>query len=152
MLQRLDLSNWTTPRAKAMNSMFNGCSSLTELIGLNGFVTDIVTMLNSMFLKCGRLEELDLSSFDVKIANNLDYMFQECTDLRVLKPMKNISANLSVKDCSYLTIESLVSIIENLAEVNETKVLTLGELNYAKIKDNVDLILMATNKGWSVVI
>ena len=152
MLQKLDLSNWTTPRAKAMNSMFNGCTSLTELTGLNGFVTDIVTMLNSMFLKCGRLEELDLSSFDVKIANNLDYMFQECTDLKVLKPMKNISANLSVKDCSYLTVESIENIIHNLAEVSETKVLTLGEINHSKIKDNIDLLAEANNKGWSVVI
>ena len=149
LLQRLDLSNWTTPKAIVMNGMFGNCPSLTEIIGLENFTTDNVELLNSMFSKCARLEELDLSSFNAIIATNLDYIFQGCTDLKVIKPMKNIKANLSVKDCNYLTVDSLVSIINNLAEVSEVRTLTLGEHNFGKLED--EHFLIAAEKGWSVV-
>jgi hypothetical protein len=61
---------------------------------------------------------------------------------------KNINISLNFSYCAYLTHDSLMSIINNLATVTSTKTLTLGTTNLAKLSDEEKAI--ATNKGWTV--
>ena len=62
--------------------------------------------------------------------------------------MKNINVDLSLEDCSNISVESLMSIIDNLMEVNETRILKLGAVNLAKLTETQ--IKVAVDKGWSV--
>ena len=147
-LTSIDLTNWTTPRVRFMNGMFSNCYKLQEIIGLTNITTDDVTLLNSMFSKCAYLTELDLSSFNAISTTKLDYIFQGCTRLVNINSMKNICIDLSLEDCPNVSVESLMSIIDNLMEVKETRILKLGAVNLAKLTDSQ--IKVAVDKGWSV--
>ena len=62
---------------------------------------------------------------------------------------KNISVNFNVSNAVKLTVESLESIIDNLYTVSENRTLTLGKTNINKLE--LDVLMAATNKGWTVV-
>ena len=165
-LTSIDLTNWTSPKAIVMNGMFSNCYNLQEIIGINNLNTDLVTLLNSMFSKCAYITDLDLSNYNAHNVTNLDYIFQGCTRLINLKSMKNIYVDISVEDCPNITVESILSIIDNLKTMEEieewnanlpedkkkpsplTRILKLGSINLAKLTE--EQIKVATDKGWSV--
>jgi surface protein len=149
-----------------MNGMFSGCLQLEEITGIEGLTTNLVSLLNSMFSKCSCITSLNLGNFDACSATNLDYMFQSCTNLVNLVSMKNIRDNISVEDCPSITVESILSIIDNLEDIQEieewlstlpqeqqeplpiSRTLKLGAINLAKLTP--EQIKIATDKGWSV--
>ena len=149
-LTSIDLENWSTTKVTFMSAMFSGCSNLQEIKNIDKLSVNKVTALNSMFSKCELLTDLDLSTFNVSIAANLDYIFQDCQSLTNFKAMQNIKENVSVEDSPYMTVESLVSIINNLVDLQgvEGKILKLGAINLAKLSP--EQIKIATDKGWSV--
>ena len=165
-LKSLDLTNWTSPRAIVMNGMFSGCIQLEEIIGIEGLTTNLVSLLNSMFSKCSCITSLNLGNFDACSATNLDYMFQSCTNLVNLVSMRNIRDNISVEECPNITVESILSIINNLEDIEAieewlstlpleqqeplpiSRTLKLGAINLAKLTP--EQIKIATDKGWSV--
>ena len=165
-LTSLDLEKWTTPKITFMNSMFSGCTNLEEIININNITTDKVTLMNSMFSKCKSLGSLDLSSFNAGATTNMDYIFQECDSLTNLIAMTNIKENISVENSIDLTVDSMMSIINNLVDIAEieewmatlpskdqeplplSRVFKVGPNNLAKLSPAQ--IKVATDKGWSV--
>ena len=165
-LTSLDLEKWTTPKITFMNSMFSGCTNLEEIININNITTDKVTLMNSMFSKCKSLGSLDLSSFNAGATTNMDYIFQECDSLTNLIAMTNIKENISVENSIDLTVDSMMSIINNLVDIAEieewmatlpskdqeplplSRVFKVGPNNLVKLSPTQ--IKVATDKGWSV--
>ena len=165
-LTSLDLEKWTTPKITFMNSMFSGCTNLEEIININNITTDKVTLMNSMFSKCKSLGSLDLSSFNAGATTNMDYIFQECDSLTNLIAMTNIKENISVENSIDLTVDSMMSIINNLVDIAEieewmatlpskdqeplplSRVFKVGPNNLVKL--SAAQIKVATDKGWSV--
>ena len=165
-LTSLDLEKWTTPKITFMNSMFSGCINLEEILNINNITTDKVTLMNSMFSKCKSLESLDLSSFNAGATTNMDYIFQECDSLTNLIAMTNIKENISVENSIDLTVDSMMSIINNLVDITEiekwmatlpskdqeplplSRVFKVGPNNLVKL--SAAQIKVATDKGWSV--
>ena len=168
-LTSLDLSNFDTSNVTNMNNMFFGCSNLTSL-DLSNFNTSKVTDMGSMFMHCKLLETLDLSSFDMGNVIAANNMFNSMTGLVNLKFAKNYGKAfkerqagyyyyiLNFSNCNNLTHDSLMSIINNLYDLNltisatgnklYTQTLQLGSTNKAKLTE--EEILIATNKGWTV--
>ena len=62
-LTELDVSDWNTREVTYMGSMFSGCSSLTKL-DVSDWNTSEVTNMSSMFSGCKSLTELDVSDWD----------------------------------------------------------------------------------------
>ena len=62
------------------NSLFNGCSGITE-IDFSEFSTSGITDMENMFQGCTSLKSLDLSGFDTRKVTNMNYMFDHCTSL-----------------------------------------------------------------------
>ena len=60
-----------------MAFLFNNCNNLKEIKGLNNFITNKVTDIQSMFQSCFKLEYIDLSNFDTSNVTIMDYMFDE---------------------------------------------------------------------------
>ena len=60
-----------------MQSMFNTCSSLTEL-DVTHFITDNVTNMASMFGNCSGLSQLDVTKFNTAKVTNMQNMFNGC--------------------------------------------------------------------------
>ena len=66
---------------------------------------------------------------------DMNSMFYNCSALTNLNAPKNISAALYLLSCTNLTVESLMSVINNLATVTSSKKLILGTINLAKLID-----------------
>ena len=72
-----------TKKITNVNSMFLRCSSLTEL-DLQNFNTTNVKDIGSMFNECSRLTELDLQNFNTANVTDMSCMFFKCYNLTKL--------------------------------------------------------------------
>ncbi|WEV67288.1 BspA family leucine-rich repeat surface protein [Bifidobacterium sp. ESL0769] len=75
-LTSVDLSGWDTSSAENLNSMFSGCSRLTEIKGIPEWNTASMTNINAMFKNCYKLSTLDLSHWDISHLKEAGYAFQ----------------------------------------------------------------------------
>ena len=168
--ENLDLSNFDTSKVTKMNQMFYKCTALTNL-DLSNFDTSKVTNMTLMFNSCSSLTNLDLSNFDMSSVVNINDMFGLCSNLTELNSFRNFGKGfttetinwwqhkLNLSSCTNLTHDSLMSVINNLYDLNltydvanggtlYTQSLTLGSTNLAKL--TAEEIAIATNKGWTV--
>ena len=169
-LIELDLSNLNTSDVTDMSYMFQSCSKMINL-NLSKFDTSSVKDISHMFRGCSQLIELNLSSFDMSKVITISSMFYSCSNLTTLNSFKNLgksytsksnnysSYKLDLSYCTNLTHDSLMSVINNLYDLNLTynvanggtlyrQSLVLGSTNLAKLTD--EEIAIATNKGWNV--
>ena len=130
----LDTSNITN-----MNYMFNNCMSLATIPQLN---TSKVTSMSYMFAECNALTTVP--ALDVSNVNNLGYVFKNCSSLKSIL-MTNIGSDLNISASTQFERSDLLVILNNLKTVTETKTLTMGETNLAKLTEEDKAI--ATNKG-----
>ena len=82
-------------------------------------------------------------------ASGLDTAFKGCTNLEELK-FYNITNNIDLSDCTKMTRDALVEVLNNLATVTETRTCTLGANNLSKLNDFDKAI--ATGKGWRLAL
>lgn len=87
---------------------FDGCSNLTQIVGIHNLNTENITNMRSMFSLCSSLTSLDVSSFNTSNVNTMAYMFYCCSSLASLDlssfntaKVKDMSAMFDV--CSALT-------------------------------------------------
>ena len=98
---------------------------------------------------CTNIENADLSSWDVSNCSSLTNFVNNCSKLNSFYAPKNIKVSFSnFTKSTLLTSEHLMSIINNLVTSEDTRTLTLGSANLAKLND--EQIAIATNKGWTV--
>ena len=73
-----------------MSSMFQGCSVLTSLSGLENWNTENVTAMSSMFQGCSALTSLSsLENWNTENVSRLEYTFKNCTNLLDVSPINN---------------------------------------------------------------
>ena len=65
-------------------SWFRGMSNLTDISGMEYLHTDDVTNMESMFSGCSKLTDLNLSSFNTAAVLNMENMFNGCTHLTTI--------------------------------------------------------------------
>ena len=133
---------YNTSNVTTMGSMFSGCSSLTTV---PQFDTSKVKYMNSMFGNCKKLTAVP--QFDASKATNLSYMFSGCSSLKSIL-MTGMSVNFDISPSTKFEESDLVTILNNLATVTQTRTLTMGATNLAKLTDAEKAI--ATNKGWTL--
>ena len=101
-LTQLDVSNWDTSNIQYMHDMFNACSQLTQL-DLSNFDTSKVTNMSYMFYNCFQLAQLDVSKWNTGNVTNMSYMFSNCSQLTQLDVSNFDTSN--VTDMSYMFYE-----------------------------------------------
>jgi surface protein len=169
-LKELDVSNWNTTSAETMTNLFNGCSGLTSL-DLSSFDTSNVETVASMFSGCScdivftnkvtnKLTSvfsmfnvyygtsIDLSGFSIAKSTNNNNFITIANSLVNLKAPSNITKSINIT-ADNLSVESLLSIIDNLSSVAKTQILTIGEVNIAKLSE--EQIAVALNKNWTLM-
>lgn len=155
-----------TNKVSSMANMFSNCIKLITIPSLN---TDSVTLADYMFHKCESLTTVPL--LNAEKMSRVQNMFKGCTSLTNLGGLKDLGkaytqkatsyANytLTLSECTSLTHDSLMNIINNLYDLNLAynvanggtlykQALILGRTNLAKLTE-VE-IAIATNKGWAV--
>ena len=125
-LKGLDTSNVTD-----MNSMFNGCSSLTTL-DLSGLNTSKVTTMQEMFSGCTSLTSLNLSDLNMKKLQYVAHMFYDCSSLTDVfinqeVTLNRLTNNLSKGDISY--IPKTATIHYNGVDYKWNNKWTISEIN-----------------------
>ena len=168
-LENINLSSFNTPKLESMSGMFNSCKSLTE-IDINHFITDNVTTMASLFTGCScdiiftnknttnvksvfamfnvyYGEKIDLSGISLINSTNNDSFITVAHNLVEFNAPSDISEDIIIT-ADGLSVESLMSIINNLADVVKPKVLEIGANNIAKLTD--EQIAIAINKNWTV--
>ena len=79
--------------------------------------------------------------------NNMSGMFSNCTSLKSIL-MTRIKVSFDISASTKFEESDLVTILNNLETVTNTKTLTMGSTNLAKLSDEEKAI--ATNKGWTL--
>ena len=161
-LKTLDLSSFNTSNVTNTTYMFYNCSGLTSL-DLSNFNTSNVTSMDNMFNSCLKLETVpELNCGKIL---SLSSMFARATVLKNLGGLINLgqaylttraanysSYKLDLSNCTSLTHDSLMNVINNLYDIAakgcNTQQLVLGTTNLEKL--TADEIAIATNKGWTV--
>ena len=133
----MDTSNVTD-----MRNTFERCESLTSIPLLD---TSKVTNMYSMFYYCSKLKSIP--ALDVSNATSLDYMFNYCPNLEAIH-MHGMKVSFRIDHSTKFTREALVEILNNLATVTTSPILTIGLTNLAKLTDADKAI--ATGKGWKL--
>ena len=77
------LDNLNTTEVRNMQSLFQGCSSLTSL-DLTCFDTSNLINMNGMFAYCSSLKTVDLSSFNTSKVTDMGGLFAYCSDLETI--------------------------------------------------------------------
>jgi hypothetical protein len=124
---------------------FYGCSALERIDGL---ITDNITSANELFHGCSSLHTigspLDFSNVTSKIENT----FTTCKSLVNVSFKGSINVNITISGCSKLSVDSLVSLFNALADNVSDKICKIGSTNLGKLTDDQKAI--ATNKGWTL--
>ena len=131
-----------TSNVTDMGSMFGYCSSLESV---PAFDTSKVESMGAMFYGCTSLKSVP--AFDMSNVKSMGSMFSGCTSLKSVL-MENIGYNLDISASTQFEASDLVVILNNLKTVYQTRTLTMGATNLAKLTDEQKAI--ATNKGWTL--
>lgn len=99
---------------------------------------------------CSKLAELP--QLDLHNGSSIRDAWIGCSSLTTLGGFGAIKENFSLSDSPNLTVESLMNVINQAADLNilgiTGKTMTLGSTNLAKLSDAQKAV--ATNKGWSL--
>ena len=101
-----------------LNSLFDGCTEITEIIFQN-FDTSIVTNMQNMFSDCNSIISLDLSSFITDNVENMAEMFYYCTKLSYLTISNFDTSKVTNMQNMFSSCNSLTSLdLSNFSTVN----------------------------------
>ena len=89
----LDLTNFDSSNVTDMYRMFNRCTKLKEIKGLNNLNTNKVTNMSALFQYCQEIENLNLSNFNTSQVIKMGGMFGGCKKLKEIKGINNFSTN-----------------------------------------------------------
>ena len=133
-----------TSKVTSMYAMFRNCTSLTAIPQLD---TSKVTDMSATFNNCTSLTTIP--QLDTSKVTDMSDMFYNCISLTKIS-MLNINARLDISDCTKMTREAIVEVLNNLKDLTGliSKTLTLGSTLLGKLTDEDKAI--ATNKNWTL--
>ena len=127
-LKRIDFgSSFNTYNVVNMKSMFNNCTSLTNL-NLSGFNTINVTNMYCMFSYLTSLTSLDLSNFNTSRVTSMTGMFQACSKLTYLN-LTNFNTS-KVSNMSYMFNKCSTLTGLDLSSFDTSKVINMSYMFY----------------------
>ena len=159
---------FSTKYVTDFNNMFSGTFNLIDF-NIDNFDFSSATNLERMFENCGF--NVNMANQDLSNVINMSRMFKEykgtsidMTNCNIINskdniefiyssdsltdfiPPINISSSIHVS--ANLPMDTFITLINNLVEVEEPQMLVIGDSNINKIPDNV--IAEAVSKNWSV--
>lgn len=176
-LQTVNLFNMNTSGVMDFSYMFKDCDKLSTIIGINnldvtslenaeymfGYCSYLSSLdlsswapptncsFNSMFYLCTSLTDLNVSSFDFS-NTNMAYFIYKCSSLTNFVCGKNIKTSMDITGSPALTVDSIMSIINNYydftaAGQTTSYYLKMTQAQADKLTDEQKAVL--TNKGVS---
>lgn len=78
------LENWKTENVTRMSRIFGGCSALTEIKGLENWNTSNVSSIVQLFHRCNQLQNIDLSGWNTERVTEISLMFGNCDSIKTI--------------------------------------------------------------------
>lgn len=142
----LDITGCNMPLVNDLGSFVDSCTNLTSLIGTETWNMGSNLKNMATFAYTTKLTSLNLSTWDfTNVTNTGSFLTKTLVDFNA--PM-NISRSIDFSSYTNLSVESLLSIISNLAYVSEVQTLTLGSTNIAKLTHKQ--MVTALVKKWNI--
>lgn len=136
-----------TSKCQYMTMLFY--ASYIKRIGKISLVSALPNYVTRIFDGASLLETIECLEFDGTKEYNLENSFRNAKELKNLTiEGEFIGNNFNVADCTLLTHDSLMSIINHLGTITTAKTVTLGSTNLAKLTDAEKAI--ATERGWTL--
>lgn len=135
-------------KASSLVSFTQYCSYLKTVTFLD--ISNAMTSLEGAFSSCSKLErisgEIDMTNFSNR---GLWNTFEKCYSLKYLRIKPNTrSYKIDMTDCSALSRESVISVLESSREITKTQI---DKFNSAVYSSDLDSYIMAAvSKGWTV--
>lgn len=123
--------------------MFTDCSSLEEVYFSSN---KNVNQIDDLFRGCSNLKTI---TWDFGTPAMMDTAFLGCYNLETFNGTTGLGSTMNFMDCSKLSYDSLISIINRLRERSGGEELILHQEAYDRLTP--EDIAVATNKGWSVI-
>lgn len=142
-IEKEDYSNY-----EIVSGLFYDCESIEEL-DLSSMDIEKCDSLEETFWYCKSLKSLNISTWNFTNIIYLKNIFYKCISLTNLKFGKNLKVSINLQD-SPLTHESILSVINGLADVEEQQTLWFNCKNYDKLTD--EDISSVNSKNWKIVI
>lgn len=149
----IDTRGWDTSNVTSLVGTFGTCYGISEL-DLSHWNVDRVTSTGRMFYYALNLASINLSNWNMTRVEQMSEMFSVCgalTDLIMDNAiLPKIDLNIALHNSNNLTVESLVSVLNALPQLDngESHYIQLGSENIAKLSDDQKSI--AANKGWTL--
>lgn len=150
----IDTRGWNTANATTVGGAFAYCYGISEL-DLSHWKVNKSWNTGMLFHDCHSLVSVNISGWNLENTTNVLQTFSNCpklTDLNMngaILPKINLSG-WGLDTSKALTVDSLVSVLNALPQLNDGESYTcpLGADNLAKLTDEQKAI--ATNKGWTL--
>ena len=105
--------------------MFCGLENLTTIKGLETLDLSKVVDTSSMFRKCKKLKNVDLSSLDLSSVTDMQKMFSQCESLEEIKLPTKLSNAVTTYDAMFYACKKLNS-IQGLEKLNTSSATDLN--------------------------
>ena len=112
MCRNLDLSAWNTSSAINMNYMFENCTNLVSVNGINSFVMDNVQTIYSMFRGCKSLVNIDLNNWNTPLLEDASSAFENCDALETV----------AINNWNVSNLQNLYSFLSNCVSLKQLDV------------------------------
>ena len=87
----IDISHFNLKNCKSLNGLFDNCTNLKEIKGLDTIDTNNVEDMSFMFYCCYSLESIDISHLNTSNCKNISNLFDSCYNLKEIIGLKNLN-------------------------------------------------------------
>ncbi len=91
----------------SLKHLFEECSNMVRIEGLDKMDTSRVTDMSGMFLYCSKLRSLDVSHFNTENVTDMSYMFGVCANLKKLDVSDFDTGNVTSMEGMFTGCENL---------------------------------------------
>lgn len=112
-----------------VSHLFDGCSELVSINGLNNLDTQNATNMGYMFSGCFKLSDVDLSNFVTSNVTNMDNTFNGCASIVELDVSKLNTANVASMGGMFLGCSNLTALegLDNFDTLNVVNMRSMFE-------------------------
>lgn len=139
-VRQLDTSNVSN-----MMWAFYGCSALEQIDAL---ITSQLTSVSELFHGCSSLHTIGYPLDFSSVTSKIDTTFTTCRALANVTFKGTINVDIAMNGCTKLSLDSLLSLLNALADGVTDKTCKIGSTNLGKLTEEQKAI--ATNKGWTL--
>ena len=153
-LTYVDLRNSDFSKVKTIERMFNTCTNLVAIDGLNDLDISNVDNMGGVFSDCRKLPEINVSNWNVSKVTNFGAIFRRCYELTTIDLSNWDTSNGVLMSGIFTNCSKLIEI--DLSNWKMDNVITINQMFYGcskltsvklfnHINSNVDITYLFTN-------